>query len=342
MENFRLTHLSDLHLAVQHSRANAFVSHKYLEVLLDFNHRYLPSTFAPRKAILLAAELARLSAESSAILITGDIATTDADLAFAKEWIFGAGSFSYVPQYQFQPLGADTIPRIACVSPTVLMPGNHDRFQGGRNLPGSVEFEKVFGNNWDLGNGNSKGLPVRKYVKCTKLTLGQTALTVVCADLSLKSDADQDCPLGYLGQGRAYADRLSDLVDVTEQCQDRTGGMCVVWAIHFPPRFYDSRVGPRMRLISEDLVLQAADKAGIRIIFCGHTHLSRVYKAEHSKVYVVNAGTPCAFGKDEIHSFHDVSLEVDGERLVSATVTNYEWHNDLASFTIQSSQPIQF
>jgi 3',5'-cyclic AMP phosphodiesterase CpdA len=346
---FQIAHISDLHFAVEEARGNAFTEHNHVELILGFSNRYLPSSFTGRKAIILADLLVDLKDEIDALLITGDLATTGdiQDLEAAKDWIVGNASTKYIPALRgFAPV-PNTVRRIGDVKPFVIIPGNHDRFLGRKNEPGSTSFETVFGTYWDLDSGfvdQTCPFPaIRKTTLRSRASANSTEkLTFLCADLALRAKHDDQGTWGYLGQGRAYSDICTDLVDETRHCRSEDSLNCVVWVIHFPPRFEHPKVGNRLRLLGEDLLLDSADSVDVKLVFTGHTHLADVYKARKSRAVVVCAGTPIAFGKGEEHSFNLATLDVDQGCLVDAKVVHWAFNSTEKTFKADKSIPIPF
>jgi predicted phosphodiesterase len=334
LPTFNLLHLSDLHFAVEPERANPYLERRIAEGVLGFKNPFLPNTFCPQKAVLLASAIEDIKNDIHAILITGDLATTgmQPDLDSAKNWIAGSASHKYVP-HQFG--GSSTVTCLGDLAGTlILMPGNHDRYQGAANDPGSAVFENVFGTHWDLGRGNVMQ-PVNPRIRRADVRSENEALIILCADFSLIQKIDAtDSLVSYMGQGKAYKNIVDALVAETRTCRETDQNACIVWATHFPPQFkHDTvNVGPELALINDDVLLDAASKESIKIIFSGHTHVSSVYRAFRD-VYVVCAGTPTSYGRNEIqHSFNAVVLTTARNKLATVSVMRYLWDKKMAVF----------
>lgn len=324
--------MSDLHFAVESDYGNNYTENRYIELLLDWKNRYRPSTFSARIATNLPKVLADHSFAVDALLITGDLATTGTqnDLDSAKDWIAGNAAARHIPRNLFR---SDVAPRLATVAKTlIIMPGNHDRFQRQNNIPRSPLFETVFGSHWDMGSGRTMPAENVPEIRKTIIQNGDDWLIVLCADFSLREKSDQDCIFGYLGQGRAYQNICDELVLETQFCREQHPNALIVWASHFPPKFDHERVGPRLRLLDEDKLLTAAADAEVRVIFSGHTHISKAYTVLGSRVVVVCAGTPIAFGKDEEQSFNTVTLSANQGSLTNLNVVRCSWHDKRATF----------
>lgn len=324
--------MSDLHFAVESGYGNNCIEHHYIDLLLDWKNRYRPNTYSARIATNLPKVLTDHSTDVDALLITGDLATTgsQSDLNTAREWIAGNAAAKHIPRYLHQ---GEVAQKLATVAKTlILMPGNHDRYQGPKSIPRSALFESVFGNHWDLGSG--KTLPARNAPEIRKTIIqnGDDWLIVLCADLSLRKKIDQNGMWGYLGQGSSYQDICDEMVRETQFCRAMYPQILVVWATHFPPKFDHKKVGSRLRLLDEDKLLIAATAAEVRVIFSGHTHISKAYQVPGSRVVVVCAGTPIAFGKDENQSFNAVTLNADRGRLTDISVVCCSWQDKLATF----------
>lgn len=330
MATFNLVHISDLHFAVEQARSNPFEDRRYVELLLDFNNRYLPSTFCARKAVVLADTLGVGKDNIDVLLITGDIATSGSmeDLSSAKEWITGNASAEHVPRIVGFDLPNEFI-RLGDVTPLVILPGNHDRFSGKKNSPGSPNFETVFGVNWDLGRGSTT-LTSFHGIREFNLKKDGEHLSILSADLTLKAESDADRRWGYLGQGYAYDDVCQGLVQATAKCVETNPNVYVIWATHFPPDFEHKKVGSCLKLLNSGKLVKAATDAGVNLIFCGHTHIRDVYKV--AGVNVICAGTAIAFGKQEAHSFNAITLETQGGKLTKAAVIDFLWDENDAAF----------
>lgn len=332
MATFKIIHISDLHFAFESSYGNNYTENRYIELLLDWKNQYRPSTFSARIAANLPKVLTDFSSAVDALLITGDLATTGTknDLDSAKDWIAGNAAARHITRNLLQNYQA---PRLSAVAKTlIIMPGNHDRFNCQNNIPRSPLFETVFGSHWDMGSGRTIAAKNIPEIRKTIIQNGDDWLIVLCADFSLRVKSDQDCILGYLGQGRAYQNICNELVLETQFCRDEYPHALIVWATHFPPKFDHEKVGKRLRLLDEDKLLAAATDAGVRVIFSGHTHISKAYTVPGSGVVIVCAGTPFAFGKGEEQSFNTVTLSANQGSLSNLDVVRCSWHDKLATF----------
>lgn len=191
--------------------------------------------------------------EVDAFVISGDIATSakKADLDVAHAFLFGAADSTHKPRMKLE----------SAEFPTIIIPGNHDRF-GFLHFPGVALFDDLFPN-WEGGTR----------VISKSIRRGGVTLKIVGVDLSLDHYLDGLSTFGYVGQGRAYEDRIAELFSASNS--DPAYDF-LIWVVHFPPKFAGIRES--LGLINEDMVVEAAFQCGVKALLCGHTHESRQYK----------------------------------------------------------------
>lgn len=323
---FRLAHISDLHLGEVQGLKGYLGEEGFLRklgVLLGCavygDARPIMGTYSSQnlRALVraLSAKTAYVTVPYDALLVTGDLATTGwaTDLAVASAFFQGkpiAGSHDL--SNSFTPSLLDL----------VLLPGNHDRYEGKRLLPKSNQFEsgQHFGPFWrPIADAHAEKRSVVNSLLLSEKN-GQR-LAIVTVDFSYSED---DYPKGfwkYFGQGLATTDTVNLLAAETKKYTDKQ--IAVVWAMHFPPEI--SGVKRTLRLERSSEVVKAARESNVEIIFSGHTHeanpnLQVTRNGGFTGVRVVSAGTPCATGEGE-KSYFDVELKVGGSRVSIHKVT---------------------
>lgn len=131
---------------------------------------------------------------------------------------------------------------------------------------------------------------------------------VLAADFSLRSGVYHRKPWKYLGRGFVDDVILRPLVEKTESEKKNSA---VIWAVHFPPRF--RALSRFLALEGEDLLIDAAVRAGIKYVVAGHTHICDRYfgrtKQSGNCVTVICSGSPTAQGT-EAPSFFDLEIVV--------------------------------
>jgi hypothetical protein len=180
------------------------------------------------------------------ILVTGDLATTgDArDLRPAHEFV-DAAPVSGRRAPWLTAAGKPTLQ--AAGAPIVLLPGNHDRYQGLTKNAGGTQFDAFFANYWKT---SSRGqLPASPSVQTLVVLQGGTGekLAIVAADFTLATNADADASRGgwfaYLGQSKAYQVIVDALKKETADQRNLYSSLAVVCNA-FPTRVCPYRSHP--------------------------------------------------------------------------------------------------
>jgi len=231
--------------------------------------------------------------EIDALIVTGDLATTGsrADLNAAHAYLTDTA----VGGTPFTSAGNPTLSAYALRKRLDILPGNHDRYRSSAVLyrPGGSVFDQVFPSPyWFSGQSTKNGIAIRR---------GSIVLHVVKADFTLRTrdsgKAFYYLP-GWLGQGRVRHSVLNSLVDRTQRvCKHiRNQGYepFTIWAIHFDPYSTDSTLS----LLNSDRLANAAKKAQVTTVLCGHTHESKI-KPLSDMTTVYACGTTCQSNSEQ-------------------------------------------
>lgn len=334
---FYFAHFSDLHFSNSPNR-QGFIDALGVSVklrtrltwtFLRRSRSRLLGTFNVNAAQILSEQLSQgyLGGiqEYDGYIATGDLATAGCieDLEIANRFFRGQLLFdatnqkkSYTTSFRF-PLDA-----------LALLPGNHDRYHGQFCSPGSPYFEDeaAFNHHWRLTP--AKRCPLER-VQSFTFSKGQTSLTILAADFSLKKSGIINNPLRYLGRGRVDDDVLELLTTKTRNLKEKSA---IIWAVHFPPAFGPLSYFQRLRfhfhkLEGEDRLLEAAATANVRYILAGHTHISSVYEclADTSRktVTVICSGSPIC-SNTTVPSFQDLEIVIRGNDVIRINATTLD------------------
>jgi len=267
-----------------------------------------------------------------AIILTGDLATTglQKDLERVSEFLDGP------PSATNPAVSINNYPTLGGVNRAVLgdrdetlpvwiLPGNHDRYRRVAPTPnsrftidyspGGRNFERILSNYW--GHPFS-GLPDHgpDVLEFPTLIKDSLHVTIIAADFNLKDKHDR-VGVWYhkYAQGRVYPAILKRLIEATRDARNRYRDEhphVILWAIHFPPEF--PKATAAMRLIDEDLLLQAATNLRVGAILSGHTHKHLFYKtALNTRQRVVCAGTATQSYAPTGRFFGIVEIDADAE-----------------------------
>jgi 3',5'-cyclic AMP phosphodiesterase CpdA len=306
MSLFRILHASDLHFAA--------VPHQIgIPDLLHAWRGNLPGSWAATSSqgsIQVDAFAAFAHANRAALdllVLSGDLATTGGlrNLRAAQAFLESPVVAGYLDRRNrptLQGLG----------KPIVLIPGNHDRFRR-FHFPGGQHFDAVFSAHWSAGQG-AQELWVRQR--------GGETLVLLGVDLSLRKHDLGSHPLGFLGRGRAYRNRLARLSSLTQQARSRYPGCVVVWIIHFEPEAQN----PLLGLLDERYLGAALQQTPADAILCGHTHESNSTKM-FAGVPVFVCGTTTQHASMHGNTLHvlDVSVQTrSGSPQFSCRVFRYD------------------
>ncbi|MEO5360796.1 MAG: metallophosphoesterase [Nitrospirota bacterium] len=297
MPRYRILHISDLHIASPGNRASL---KKIIAYLIKNNHEIIAKQIGNIHKVIaklikilyeiydkdalmaLTSTMHDLRECYDAILISGDIANTGTpeDIDYALT-LFQKDHIRYMDEclpitYSFDKLDKDI----------VLVPGNHDRLS---NTNGTA-FDHYFKGYW---NNTEK-------VNARLLENADIKLAIICADFSLNSYN----PL-TIGNGRVHDDVLNKLVEKTLELS--SDGIASLWMIHFAPNcehpaYLGTRQGIPLKLVDYKKLTDAAAKANIKHIFCGHTHKSKEYTeaTDYGDVKIYCAGTSTCITKGDI------------------------------------------
>lgn len=290
---FSILHASDLHLASTPDRPSPvyeriYNGEKVRELLRNdriaaLNFSIFPASYNASAARALARFLhAERQFEVDALVFSGDIATTAraADLQRARQYLFAESG--RVPWLQVNREPTIDLERLRV--PTILIPGNHDRF-GFLHLPNCSRYDDVF--------PGSCAEPDR----VVSLTLSKDGFILRLVGIDLSLDEYMVNYANMLGQGRAYSHRVAKLVEASKAIPEHDA---LVWVVHFPPE--SPSICEAMKLLDEQDLVCAALASNVRAILCGHTHEFASYRIA-DRLQIVTAGSalqhassaPCEF-----------------------------------------------
>jgi len=243
-----------------------------------------------------------------AVLISGDLTCLglDKDLNKAYRWI-------------------DEVNRFV---PTVLLPGNHDRYEFDVHAyPASIEFDNIFHQYW----GRNKKVQVFQLPRTTS-----PRLSVICSDFTLKNKSDSTNEVfGRYGQGKVYQEILVELDTATRL--EKTNGLAVLWMIHFSPEIRTRPFKPFKKyksqfeiLIDAKKFLQKANNLGVEFILCGHTHKKSLFNPKKfGNIEIHCSGTSGCIHKDCDTSIHFRTILIDNNNDITKIIKeDFEWMND--------------
>ena len=205
----------------------------------------------------------------------------------------------------------------------MLLPGNHDRFDGWLKNAGGQHFDQIFQSYW----------PRDKRVNLSVLELEEEKLAIIAADFTLAHNKQADeTSWGYLGQGKVHRDVVKALRHKTLACRKEHGAVAIIWAVHFPPLF--TGILPQLRLLEEERLVTSAKRLGIKHLFCGHTHEPREYKIDQTNVWVHCAGASMQYYAPPPHlnSIHPVEIDVERGKIKGVRWRHLVWSSKDQSF----------
>ncbi len=295
MQLLQVLHLSDLHI----QRKKSFVR-----------------SVGPKcdqTALQAIAEIAYRDRDRfDAILISGDIA----DLGWEYDLRHAIDFFDLIPEPRFHKpwLSSNGEPTLkAFGKPIIIVPGNHDRYINITGIPKGIVFDEKFSSYWNAGYGG-----IQPYFLPDKQS---PILAIICGDFTLEKIEDSSLKKGgHWGQGKIYETRLMQLIQITKKVT--SSHIAVIWMIHFAPDFPNLR--ENLQLLDADKLIKAAAKAGVRHIFCGHTHQSDCYKPESSeKVNIHCAGTSTVTYSNALTSIHIRNIKIDRDHIIEIKSVEY-------------------
>lgn len=322
---FRYVHLSDLHFCTQPWRTYGNLFKRDLHKALDtfdktsapqneWNSVIRPASYIPEIASGVARFCHWLNGKFDGIIISGDLATTGrgGDLNVARSFVVDPPNYGPFIRYN-EP----TISGTTAATNIHLVPGNHDRYQNDFAKPGSPHFSLMFEKPYMR---NLKG-DVGHWIKSKR---GRN-LGFVYADFSLRQRSDASNPVsGPYGEGKVYAETLTQLTRKTSELQER--GIPVIWVIHFAP--YDCEQ-QSLELINFKKVTDTAKQLNVVSTLCGHTHNQEHIVVNGHPVYC--AGSACCVDSKDKSKIHLLSIKVD-QNVCSISRQNFRWSWDRDSF----------
>jgi DNA repair exonuclease SbcCD nuclease subunit len=314
MANFRLLHITDLHIAVPPSD-NDYGQRTFWE-----SREYIYPSRANGYVLEAVAEfLSRQRNETDLVLISGDVADDGVQRNLDKAFRFIANPATR--DWFVEPFEPTLDAGREGGPPFFITPGNHDRFQIPGRRPGGTGFDKTFGSYWQGGLGG---------VQSALLEKSDSKLALIAADFCLQGLS----AIGYLGQGYAYQKVITALVDETIKIKASNPGVGVVWISHFPPLL---DVDISLKLLKPERLLNAATENGVRYVVAGHLHRNQINT--YSDVEIVCTGTAasnsCKIG--DLHGFWIQRLDVDVEStgVVSMDLTKFRYRPVECAFVEQ-------
>lgn len=316
----RLVHISDLHFA---EGANRLPSPLQTLKLVDAikalgasGNWFRSASHSTRAAKALSRYFSRSiypKFRPGAVLVTGDLATTGAssDLRAARAYLFpGITATGWVDRVE-QPIFSAGSARVD------ILPGNHDRYLGLTLLPGNRTFEEAFVGLWST-TGSTGRVSTERFVG-----VGDERVAIIAADFTFRNVLEAfGGPIDFVGQGLVHADVLHEMVQLT-QIVSRRDRCPVVWAIHYPPSY--PGCDRNLRLREEEVLVSAAEEAGVQLIFAGHTHEPKNYYV--GRVLVSCVGS--AMQADEARKWHFnmVDMRASAGRLTGVTFTPFHYQS---------------
>jgi 3',5'-cyclic AMP phosphodiesterase CpdA len=289
VEKLRIT--KNLYIAWRKERAVSSYNPEILEALAEFIYENAKSKLDEHGSEITEEGKDKLDA----VLITGDLATTGTRDDIKRVLKFLRAKFN--PKSPYKSTDTDyTGGTLSAVKiPVFYLPGNHDRYVPTLKrhrrvlpiffMPGGREFDQLL-----LGNNRD---PVRRIELSTKPSNEKRLrIVILAADFSLEHFNDREGFYGWLAQGKAYSNIRRHLRVETERLRKQKTedeNLCVLWAIHFPPE-YPGR--PKYgKLLGDDKLINAANRAGVDAVLAGHTHEQLTYSNPSMSFEVFCCGT---------------------------------------------------
>jgi 3',5'-cyclic AMP phosphodiesterase CpdA len=316
MANFRLLHITDLHIAIP-PQENGYGQ----RTIWRSREAVYPSRANPYALEAIAEFLFEHRGEIDLVLMSGDVADDgvqrNLDAAFRFITTPATHDWRVIQEVGTQPtLDAERDDG----PPFFIIPGNHDRFQGARRLPGGIAFDTTFSSYWTKGLGG---------VQSISLVKENSVLTLIAADFCLQNTFNATV---YLGQGNAYDEVIAALISETAAIRAADANVGVVWISHFPPLL---DVDLSLRLLGAERLLDAARENGVRHVIAGHLHRNQVNT--YSDVDVICTGTASSTSIGELHGFWIQGLDTDVGPLgdVSITLSKFRYKHSELAFILQ-------
>ena len=320
MATFRFLHVSDLHISVTPRKVG--VGDILLGALRSLPQISRVSSQDPDLLEAVAALAYHRRNAIDAIIITGDLATTGGrdDLEEAFDFVDGSvgGSAPW--------LSAKNKPTLQGAGrPIVLIPGNHDRFQGMWCKPGGDEFDRVFKKYWSVGQSAQ--------ILCF-IPARSPELAIIGVDFTLRHKTHARGHGGMWGQGRVYPKGpLKKLNDLTDAIRSANPDVGIVWLAHFPPDFPEGEQA--LKLLNEAEFIQAATSRGVSVLLTGHTHNPKRFVTpplKYNNLEVLCAGTATQLTAPVGHVAHLIDVEVGTKGTLNVKRQDLWWNDNHLSF----------
>jgi 3',5'-cyclic AMP phosphodiesterase CpdA len=316
MANFRLLHITDLHISIPPPED----SHGERAI-----YRSLEAVYPSRASIYALEAIAEFVFEhreqTDLVLISGDVADdgVQRNLDAAFRFVTAPASVDWRVIHEIGTLPTLDAQRTGG-PPFFITPGNHDRFHGPGRVPGGNAFDKTFGSYWKSGLGGVQDVTLKK---------GDSVLTLVAADFCLQNLYSSRI---YLGQGNAYERVVNALIERTASVKTVNPNGGIVWISHFPPLL---NVDASLKLLGAQRLLVAAQQAGVRHIVAGHLHRNQVNT--YADVDVICTGTAASTGTGELHGFwiQRLNIDVDPSGEVSIALDRFRYKQSELAFIQQ-------
>src|SRR5258706_4918363 len=314
MAIFRIAQVSDLHIGARPYTLSLpdwcghhnLGSHAHLSI-------FSPSSHDPDLLDAIVRNLYNRRANLDAILLSGDLATT----GLTHDMAAAATHLNSTPTRDYR--NADDLPTFQSLErELILLPGNHDRYRNAAFFPAGREFDERFSRYWH---------PVHE-VQSVTLQINQQRLAIVCADFCLHNSYDATDFFGMLGQGKAYESTIFDLERETQL--QHASGAAVIWAVHFPPRF--PSIADSLQLLADANLLEAAGRAKVGHILCGHTHQPLIYPPDNPAVRIFCAGTACQYWAPYGNLIHIYDIQAEGTTIIDASRQDLRWIQSRGDF----------
>jgi 3',5'-cyclic AMP phosphodiesterase CpdA len=301
---FRVLHVTDLHIAVPPED-----NHFGQRTLWRSREHLYPSCANPYALEAAARFLWNRRNELDLVLLTGDVADDGLERNLHAAFRFVASPAT--DGWFMRPFSPTLDAARLDGPPFFVLPGNHDRFEGVRRLPGGVLFDQTFGNYWRAGLGGTQSVVLEK---------DGSKLAFVGADFCLHKVRNATI---YVGQGRAYKHVVEALVQNTADLRARYHNLGVVWVTHFPPLL---DVNNTLKLLRPERLLSAARSNGVQHVIAGHLHRNQINS--YAGVEIICTGSATSTGAGELYGNWIYQFNIDvaeqGDLVIEKLPFQYE------------------
>lgn len=315
----------------------------YLDFLRAWWDRMAASAYEPKVLTALAQYIAHEADVLDAVILTGDLATTGSPDDIDRTELFltapgdtqsrylGDGTNGY-----FGPTISNILKSRGTTVPVIILPGNHDRFvptKGFNSLGDPLIFD-AGGTEFDRLQSSQEGVQVYDLpaIDVNGLTL---KVAIITADMTLRKYADANSAyLGWIAQGRVYADTQKEIVEQTDRLAAEKQAdevLSIIWAGHFPPLF--PGISKSSRLVGQDKFVDTANQLGIKAILAGHTHIQCQYRPKAGDCTVYCCGTTTQWEPASIpggetptpNAFQILEIDLDAAGKPTIVVKEYRY-----------------